>query len=573
MNDIQFSVSHQKLTPAGRPFLVGNSRDYLTATFQFSEDWTGLAKVVFFSKSKDETYAFLLVDDAISADQHLNLSSGDWDVWMYGFAGNVEDISQLPTDVMRISTNKTHISVGINGAPVGNVLEDEPASLGDQILAAAQNAVNTADSVREDADNGRFNGKDGRDGRDGRDGVDGETGPVGPRGSSGVYIGDTEPTDANVWLKPGGEASIPATQDFVNKKMVVQSDDYYPYWNSVVIDNQYAIANVNVQFPTKVAAKTEAGVSYSGVINARLPYPLVDPTLTGTSDYGGHFIANVNSSPAASTATKYDTANTKLRIYSLRGEDVGADMNDTLRLTVCGKVAVPPTAPTLAPDTVMASQMQAIAQSYVNAANAGRVFVYGPNWLYTSSNILNAYSTRVKDSSGNYIFGGRMECDTFVQMILHGIPYELSQYVDTASPTFNYDDLATLDNPNNYAWSAYWLSNIKNNPSIRNNGDVRWAAELAWLAWTLDDKACIFTDHNQAHAGDIAFYKADGTQLFDNISHVAFVGEENGEKYIYEVTTEKSSHPNAVYKTKMSEKTRFPAYYVRVNLAGPEVSE
>lgn len=225
MNNIQFSVSHQKLTLAGRPYLIGNSRDYLTASFQFSEDWAGLAKVVFFSKSQEKPYAFLLVDDAISADQHLNLSSGDWDVWMYGFAGVVEDISQLPTDVMRISTNKTHISVGINGASVGSVLEDEPASLGDQILLAAQNAVNTAYSVREDADNGRFNGKDGRDGRDGRDGEDGKPGDPGPRGPSGVYVGDTEPGgDAKVWICPGGQVSAPATQAWVETQLQSTKD-------------------------------------------------------------------------------------------------------------------------------------------------------------------------------------------------------------------------------------------------------------------------------------------------------------------------------------------------------------
>ena len=219
MNNIQFSVSHQKLTLAGRPYLIGNSRDYLTASFQFSEDWTGLAKVAFFSKSKAKPYAFLLVDDAISADQHLNLSSGDWDVWMYGFAGDVEDISQLPTDVMRISTNKTHISVGINGASVGSVLEDEPASLGDQILSAAQNAVNTADSVREDADNGRFNGKDGRAGEDGK------PGDPGPRGPSGVYVGNTEPgDDVNVWIKPDGKVDIPATQTWVEEQLQLKKN-------------------------------------------------------------------------------------------------------------------------------------------------------------------------------------------------------------------------------------------------------------------------------------------------------------------------------------------------------------
>lgn len=57
-------------------------------------------------------------------------------------------------------------------------------------------------------------GKDGAPGKDGQDGAPGAKGEKGETGDSGVYIGQTEPTDpdVNVWIDPNGQPSaVPAS--------------------------------------------------------------------------------------------------------------------------------------------------------------------------------------------------------------------------------------------------------------------------------------------------------------------------------------------------------------------------
>ena len=57
-------------------------------------------------------------------------------------------------------------------------------------------------------------GKDGAPGKDGQDGAPGKDGEKGETGDSGVYIGQTEPTDpdVNVWIDPNGQPSaVPAS--------------------------------------------------------------------------------------------------------------------------------------------------------------------------------------------------------------------------------------------------------------------------------------------------------------------------------------------------------------------------
>lgn len=59
------------------------------------------------------------------------------------------------------------------GAAVADEAADITPTLAQQVLLAAENAQAIAQSVRDDADNGAFDGADGRDGADGADGEDG----------------------------------------------------------------------------------------------------------------------------------------------------------------------------------------------------------------------------------------------------------------------------------------------------------------------------------------------------------------------------------------------------------------
>lgn len=104
----------------------------------------------------------------------------------------------LANGVQRISTDVAYIVKKHSNARGTEPAEPMP-SVVEQILTEAQNAnVNSAkakkittdaediaQSVRDDADNGKFNGKDGKDGAKGEKGEKGDTGDTGPQGVQG----------------------------------------------------------------------------------------------------------------------------------------------------------------------------------------------------------------------------------------------------------------------------------------------------------------------------------------------------------------------------------------------------
>lgn len=153
-----------------QPIIVADTIDYLTASFSFkTADWNELQKWAHF-KHGESVYDVLLNDDKIEKNAHLNLSAGEWELYLHGTA--VEN----GVAVERITTEIATLTVKPTGALNGEVLPDVPPTAAEQILAVAQEAVNVANSVRDDADSGAF---DGRDGQDGRDGVDGRNGADG----------------------------------------------------------------------------------------------------------------------------------------------------------------------------------------------------------------------------------------------------------------------------------------------------------------------------------------------------------------------------------------------------------
>ena len=80
----------------------------------------------------------------------------------------------------------------VNGVSTdGTIPADATPNVVAQITEIADNAVNIAQSVRDDANAGKFNGKDGKD------------------GVSGVYVGDGDmPEGYNVQIDPTGDADL-----------------------------------------------------------------------------------------------------------------------------------------------------------------------------------------------------------------------------------------------------------------------------------------------------------------------------------------------------------------------------
>ena len=116
------------------------------------------------------------------------------------FVGLADGVQRISTDVQYIVRKHSNASGTEPAEPTPSVVE--------QILTEVQNAnVNSAkakkiatdakdiaQSVRDDADNGEFNGKDGKDGAKGEQGPQGETGADGHTPEYGVDYGTPEQT-------------------------------------------------------------------------------------------------------------------------------------------------------------------------------------------------------------------------------------------------------------------------------------------------------------------------------------------------------------------------------------------
>lgn len=103
--------------------VVEKSVDYLTADFQFmTNEWKSFRKWVHFSKG-DIHYQIELKNDKVLKTDHLNLSSGEWDVYIHG---------SLEREV--ITTNKAKLIVEATGELEGTYPEETPIPPYDDIL-------------------------------------------------------------------------------------------------------------------------------------------------------------------------------------------------------------------------------------------------------------------------------------------------------------------------------------------------------------------------------------------------------------------------------------------------------
>lgn len=164
---LEFNVNEQIITHTNpEKKVVANSQNYLYAKFTFSEDWLGVKKTALFkkvdiySKATGKAYKMLLENDMCRVP-HEVIENPAFQVSVFG--GD------------RITANRAEIVVIKSGYEEGTTPEEPTPDIYTQILGVSKHAEEVANSVREDADNGEFNGADGRDGTNGVDGKDGYT--------------------------------------------------------------------------------------------------------------------------------------------------------------------------------------------------------------------------------------------------------------------------------------------------------------------------------------------------------------------------------------------------------------
>lgn len=162
------------------------------------DTWSGLAVTATFNPPKGEPREIRLPENGlIDVPAEATANEGTGTIVYCGVANGVQRIT------------KTQGYNVITRGPVGGTEPFKPSeSLATQVLQAALNAEknsaeakSVADNLRNDAANGKFNGKDGAKGDKGDKGDTGPRGPVGPQGP----VGETGPVGPKGDTGPQGE--------------------------------------------------------------------------------------------------------------------------------------------------------------------------------------------------------------------------------------------------------------------------------------------------------------------------------------------------------------------------------
>ena len=150
---IEFYVSGQNLR-VYTPVIAADTLNYLTAKVWFlGDEWAGYTRWLHFRRGEGagtEVYDLILDgNDSITEDKGLNLTAGEWTVYL---SGNKES-GRLTTAPVILTVKES----GLVDAP----LHAMPLSVAEQIANDASAALACAREVKERAEAGAFNGRDG----------------------------------------------------------------------------------------------------------------------------------------------------------------------------------------------------------------------------------------------------------------------------------------------------------------------------------------------------------------------------------------------------------------------------
>ena len=151
---ITVKVDARNATPIKKELVTTGSIG-IPVKFIFSADWNGLGKTAVFSDGTVTKDVVLTTNECVIPHECLVTEGALLTLGIYGTNGDDVVIPTIECPLARINQ--------------GTEPSDDPSieptpSAVNQILAAAQNAVDVAQSVRDDADDGLFDGEDGDDG-------------------------------------------------------------------------------------------------------------------------------------------------------------------------------------------------------------------------------------------------------------------------------------------------------------------------------------------------------------------------------------------------------------------------
>ena len=112
---LKFTVDGQKLELLGDPHVVADSFDFLTGSFKFysGSDWDLTEKHVFFQLGTGTPYEVTLTNDAFVKTDHVNLTTGTWDIHVVGYDINGATlVERITTNVIQLNVERSGVSEG-----------------------------------------------------------------------------------------------------------------------------------------------------------------------------------------------------------------------------------------------------------------------------------------------------------------------------------------------------------------------------------------------------------------------------------------------------------------------------
>lgn len=190
--ELRFQLKHQEIKRLDRNVVASGSRNYVTARFiPITDDWSGIVTAIFGDY-------LVVLDENLSCHVPYEVLQNKGQFSVSAFCGDLHTATAETVLVMQ-SGYRDGIEPG----------EPEP-DVYSQIVSMVNEAVETANSVREDADAGLFIGPRGPAGETG------ETGPQGPAGEPGP-AGETGPMGP---AGPPGEKGDPFVyEDFTQQQL------------------------------------------------------------------------------------------------------------------------------------------------------------------------------------------------------------------------------------------------------------------------------------------------------------------------------------------------------------------
>lgn len=262
---IEIEVTGQKIKRLNSPGSVADTLNYLTCHFIFvGEEWGNTVRTAYFENQKSgERYAQIIADDGTCTVPWEALT--DKGFVRFSVAGEREDY-RITTDVESFYNSGT-----IYG---GNPSEPPTPDQYDQMIALAERTKEIAESVRKDADEGKFDGDPGEPGKPGDPGRDGvsPTAKV-EQTDDGAVITVTDATGTTTAKLKNGKEGNPGQN--ATDEQVRGAVDAYMAEHPVQVDTDDLI---------KLAIKEEASGAAPIVITDSAEMGVQDLTMQGWTE-------------------------------------------------------------------------------------------------------------------------------------------------------------------------------------------------------------------------------------------------------------------------------------------------